>query len=191
MIGNMQSELYSALSKTAVRNAHADWMDDERFTTTITLTFERHEPISFERLNRSFGSFCYEIDRYGLGIAHPRFRCSHDRFYMIAMPEKLDTNPHLHGVADFSESFMGDRVNQNWQGAVNNIWRRITDGSGHVHFTDEFDRGMLHYITKEMMRPDHQCLLSWDYHRDDKLARRPSATCLQHGASSRKAVSQN
>jgi len=66
--------------------------------------------MSFSRLKSLFGRLCLEADRYMLGVKHVHLRNSHDRLRMVAFPEKLDTNPHLHGFANFSEAQWGDRL---------------------------------------------------------------------------------
>jgi hypothetical protein len=154
-------------------------MADQRFTHMVTLTVDRNDPVSFHLLTKLFKTFGYEIDRYALGVKEPRHRPSSERFEMIAMPEKLDTNPHLHGAANFSAAFMGDRLNGPWQSDFRNIWRRVNRGSGNAHFIEGLDRGLLHYMTKEALRRDHDYLHSWDFHREDKLVKRPSAVSRQ------------
>jgi hypothetical protein len=173
-------------SRRAIRNGFIDWMSDERFTHMVTLTVDRNDPVSFHLLTKLFKTFSYEIDRYVLGVKEPRLRQSFDRFEMIAMPEKLDTNPHLHGAANFSTEFMKERLNGPWQADVTNIWRRVSRGSGDAHFIEGLDRGLLYYITKEVPRNGHEYLHSWDFHRDDKLVKRPSAIRLQRTPATRR-----
>jgi len=106
---------------------------------------------------------------------------------MIAMPEKLGINPHLHGVANFSAIFWGDSVTLPWEWKLDQIWREVTRGSGTTLIEADPDRGSALYKTKEAFRRDHDYLHSWDFHRDDKLRKRPNATCLQ-AVAPRKAV---
>lgn len=180
------SECYS-MSRTRRRDGLVDWMGDELFTHAITLIPNRRN-ISFDLLRKMLGSFCYELDRYVLGVKHPHLRNSHDRLHLIAMPEKLGVNPHLHGVANFSPSFMGDRLNERWETKLDNIWRSVSGKAGETHLIADFDRGLLRYFAKEALRSDHEYLHSWDFHRNDKLRKRPTATSLQRNAAPRKAV---
>ena len=161
-------------------------MSDERFTHMVTLTVDRNDPVSFHMLTKLFKTFSYEVDRDVLDVKNPHLRSSSDRFEMIAMPEKLDTNPHLHGAANFSTEFMKERLNGPWQAELRDIWRRVNRGSGSAHFIEGLDRGLLYYITKEVPRNGHEYLHSWDFHREDKLVKRPSAACLQRRRAVRK-----
>ena len=181
------SPVESPMSRTALRGGYVEWMSRPEFTHAVTLAPNRFERVSYELLTKMFGSFSYEVDRYVLDIKHPYLRNSHDRFQMVAMPEKVGINAHLHGVANFSPAFMGDRLHQDWETKLDNIWRAVTRGSGETHITDDFDRGLLRYFTKEAVRSGHDYLHSWDFHRDDKLRKRPNATTL-HTVAPKKAV---
>jgi hypothetical protein len=174
------------MSRARRRDGLVDWMGDEMFTHAITLAPNRPN-ISFDLLRRMFSSFCYEVDRYVLDINHPYLRNSHDRLQMIVMPEKLGVNPHLHGVANLSASFMGDRLNERWELRFDNIWRSVSGEAGGTDVIAAFDRGLLRYFAKEALRSDHEYLHSWDFHRGDKLRRRPDATTLQ-SVTTKKAV---
>lgn len=172
------SAAVSMISVAALRRGHVEWMAQPEFTHAVTLAPNRFERVSYELLTRMFGSFCYEVDRYVLGIRHPYLRNSHDRFQMVAMPEKVGVNAHLHGVANFSPEFMGDRLQENWEAKLDNIWRCVTGGSGETHITEGVDHRLLGYFTKEAPWSGHDYLHSWFFHRDDKLRKRPDATSL-------------
>jgi hypothetical protein len=174
-------------SRAAWRYGLVGWSTSPEFTHALHLAPNRHD-ISFHKLTLLFSRFCLEVDRYMLGTKHVHLRNSHDRLHMIAMPEKLETNPHLHGFADFSEAQWGDRLTLlPWEWKLDRIWHRVTEGSGTLRIAPDPDRGAALYATKEAFRSDHQYLLSWDFHRSDKLVKRPSAVCLQRTAAVRKA----
>ena len=180
------SLIVSPMSRAARRDGLASWMSDPKYTHAISLAPNRPN-ISSDLLKRMFGWFCLEVDRYMLGVKHAHLRNSHDRFDMIAMPEKLDVNPHLHGVANMSVDFWGERLMLPWESKLDQIWREVTRGSGEIDITDN-DDGLAIYFTKEAFPRDHDHLHSWDFHRNDKLRKRPSATSLQRVAITRKAV---
>jgi hypothetical protein len=173
-------------SSFAWRYGLVEWSTAPEFTHALHLAPNRHD-ISFHRLTCMFSRFCLEADRYLLGTKHVHLRNSHDRLHMIAMPEKLDTNPHLHGFADFSEAKWADRVQLPWEHKLERIWYAVTEGSGTLRIAADPDRGAALYATKEAFRSHHQYLLSWDFHCSDKLVKRPSAVCLQRTAAARKA----
>ncbi|MDQ3144946.1 MAG: hypothetical protein M3Q57_08740, partial [Pseudomonadota bacterium] len=88
----------SPMSRTARRDGLVQWLTFPEFTHAVHLAPNRHD-LASPRLIRMFSRFCLEIDRYMLATKHVHLRSSHDRLNMLVMPEKLDTNPHLHGVA--------------------------------------------------------------------------------------------
>lgn len=112
-------------SRAAWRYGLVEWSTSPEFTHALHLAPNRHD-ISFHNLTRLFSRFCLEVDRYMLGTKHVHLRNSHDRLHMIAMPEKLETNPHLHGFADFSEAQWGDRLTLlPWEWKLDRIWHRV------------------------------------------------------------------
>ena len=182
----MMSVIASPMSLTARRGGLVDWLTYPEFTHAVHLAPNRHE-LPMPRLKRMFGRFCLEVDRYMLGTKHVHFRSSHDRLNMLMMPEKRDTNLHLHGVANFSADFWGKRLDLPWEWKLQHIWREVTEGSGTICIQADPDRGAAIYATKEAFRRDHESLHSWDFHRDDKLRKRPNATSL-HSVVSHKAA---
>jgi len=168
----------SPISLVARRDGLIDWLTSPEFTHAIHLAPNR-QGMSFLWLTAMFKRFCLEVDRYMLGVKHVHLRNSHDRLNMIVMPEKLDVNPHLHGVANFSETFWGDRLDRPWQWKLEQIWREVTEGSGTIVIDPDPDRDAAKYMTKEAFRRDHEYLHSWFFHRDDKLRKRPNAITLQ------------
>jgi hypothetical protein len=156
-------------------------------THSIDLAPNRQDGITPVILERMFGSFCLGLDRYVLQCKHVHLRNSHERLRMIAFPEKLDTNPHLHCFADLSDEYLGERPNFPWERKLVAIWRSVAGDSATVAIDPDPDAGKAWYSTKEAYRRDHYYLHSWDFHRSDKLVKRPSAVCLQRTAPTRKA----
>lgn len=179
------STAVSPNSRTAWRYGLVEWSNAPEFTHALHLAPNRDD-ISFHRLTCMFSRTCLEFDRYMLGTKHVHLRSSHDRLHVIAMPEKLKTNPHLHAFADFSEAQWGDRLKLPWEWKLEQIWYQVTQGSGTLRIVPDPDRGAAYYATKEALRAGHDYLLSWDFHRDDKIVKRPSALCLQRRAAVRK-----
>jgi hypothetical protein len=105
---------------------------------------------------------------------------------MIAFPEKLDTNPHLHCFADLSDEYLGNRSNLPWEKKLEDIWRSVAGTSATLAIDADPDQGKAWYSTKEAYRRDHEYLHSWDFHRSDKLVKRPSAVCIQRTPARRK-----
>ena len=157
-------------------------------THAVDLAPNRQDSITPFILERMFAGFCLRVDRYVLQCKHVHLRNSHERLRMIAFPEKLDTNPHLHCFADLSDEYLGDRRNFAWERKLEDIWRSVAGDSATLVIDADPDQGKAWYSTKEAYRRDHYYLHSWDFHRDDKLRKRPSAVSLQRTATSRKAV---
>jgi hypothetical protein len=154
-------------------------------THSIDLAPNRHDTITPLILERMLSRFCLGIDHYVLQCKHVHFRNSHDRLRMIAFPEKLDTNPHLHCFADLSDEYLGERRYFPWERKFEDIWRSVAGASATLAIDADPDKGKAWYSTKEAYRRDHYYLHSWDFHRSDKLAKRPSAVCLQRRAATR------
>ena len=186
MIDAMMDATHSfQMSKYVRREGYIDWIESDA-THAVHLAPNRRD-MTFMQLTGKFKRLCLEADRYMLGVKHVHLRNSHDRLRMIAFPERIDTNPHLHCFADFSEAFWGDRIDLPWQWKLEQIWRNLTEGSGTIVIQHDIDRGAARYGTKEAFRRDHEYLHSWDFHRNDKLRKRPCATSL-HGVAPKKAV---
>lgn len=163
----------------ARRNGLVEWAVSD-FTHAIDLAPNRFDTLTPAGLEQLFSRLCLGVDRYLLGSKHAHLRSSRDRLRMIAFPEKLDVNPHLHGFADFSRAHWGDSLQQlPWEWKLEQIWREITEGSGTVRITANFDRGAAVYRTKEALRRDHDYFHSWDFHRSDKIATQPRSVCGQ------------
>ena len=151
------------LSRTVRREALVEWMSRPEYTHAITLTPNR--PNISERMLRSmFGRFCHEVDQYMIGARNVRNRFSGERLNMLAMPEKLGLNPHLHCVADFSRCFWQTRLDKPWKAELPTIWRRCTRGAGEMVIEARRSEGFAWYCTKEALRRDHDFFHSWDFH---------------------------
>ena len=179
----IESEPYRTVARSR-REGLIEWAI-ESSTHIVDLAPNRHDTLTLAGLEKLFRRLCLETDRSLLGTKNVHLRCSHDRLRMIAFPEKLDVNPHLHAFADFSP--WSARLQQvPLDHLLGSVWYRLTEGSGTIRLFDDFDRGAALYRTKEALRRDHDYLHSWDYHRGDKLKRRPSAVSLQRKPAVRK-----
>jgi hypothetical protein len=165
----MSTLLVSPMSRTIRREALIEWMSQPEYTHAITLAPNR-ENISLDMLRRLLGGFCCEIDKLMLGSREVHRRYSWERLALIAMPEKLDTNPHLHCVANFSRIHWQHRLDKPWETELPKIWRRVTRGSGELKIELNSGEQVARYITKEALRRDHDYFLSQDFHPDRRIA---------------------
>lgn len=181
----MTGPLVSPISVVAQRRGLVRWAMTSS-THSVDLAPNRLDSITPLILKDMFKRFCFGVDRYVLQCRHVNLRNSHDRLRMIAFPEKLDTNPHLHCFADLSEDYLGERRNLDWEQKLSDIWRSVAGESATMVIGADPDEGKAWYSTKEAYRRDHYFLHSWDFHREDKLRKRPSAVSLQRTAVVRK-----
>ena len=165
----MQSDRPFAMPPVLRRQALVGWMSRPEYTHAITLMPNR-EDISVDLLRRMFGRFCHEVDQYMLGVCNVQMRFSAERMNMIMLPEKLDLNPHLHGVADFSRCFWQFRLDKPWENELPAVWERCTRGAGEMKIEPLKDAGFGQYSTKEALRRDHDFFHSWDFHSNARLA---------------------
>jgi hypothetical protein len=61
-----------------------------------------------------------------LGTSNPGSRCSYERLNLVALPEELDSNPHLHCVANFTRAFWQHNLDKPWEEELAKIWERVT-----------------------------------------------------------------
>jgi hypothetical protein len=176
----------SPMSAAARRRGLVQWAMTSS-THAIDLAPNRHDGITPFILERMFAGLCLGLDRYVLQCKHVHLRNSHERLRMIAFPEKLETNPHLHCFADLSEDYLGERRKVAWEQKLSDIWRSVAGDSATIMIQAHPDEGKAWYSTKESFRRDHYYLHSWDFHRSVKLVKRPSAVCLQRTAATRRA----
>lgn len=174
----MNSTMISPMSRIMRRQALVEWQSRPEFTHAITLTPNR-ENVSADLLKRMFGRFCIEVDQYMIGVREVRRRYSSERLNMIAMPEKLEVNPHLHGVANFSRCFWQHRLDKPWEAELPKIWKRCSHSAGEMLIEPNTGSGFAWYSTKEAFRRDHDFFHSWDFHSDTRLADRRLNAALQ------------
>lgn len=100
-----------SMSRVRVRAGMREWLSGPEFSHVITLALNRKDMVHNRKdiepdlLRRMLGAFCYEVDRFMLGTSNPGSRYSYERLHLVALPEKLDSNPHLHCVANFTRAF--------------------------------------------------------------------------------------
>lgn len=181
----MQQSL-SQVSVVARRHGLVGWATTG-FTHSVDLAPNLADSINAIILANMFKGFCFRLDRRALQCKHVHLRNSHERLRMLAFPEKLDTNPHLHCFADFSEAYLGEWLSPAWERILSDIWRSVAGSSATVVVKEQVDHGKAWYATKEALRRDHYVLHSWDFHRNDKVEKRPSATIIQRVPARRRA----
>lgn len=180
------SASHSPMSRYMRREGLIEWISRPEYTHAITLAPNRD--ISTDMLRRMFGAFGYEIDRFMFGSREVERRYSTERIAMIVMPEKLDTNPHLHGVANFSRTHWHDRLDKPWMDELPNIWAKVTRGSGQMHIELNNGRRAAEYMTKEAFRAGHEYFLSQDFHPDRRIRDKRLSESLNLIAPERKAA---
>lgn len=180
----MNTDHLMGMRATVRREAYVEWMCSPEFTHAVTLAPNRD--ISTDLLRRMFGRFCIEVDQYMIGIRNVRTRYSSERLNMIAMPEKLGVNPHLHGVANFSRDFWQHRLNKRWEIELPLIWKRSSRGAGEMVLEPIQGSGFAWYSTKEALRRDHDFFHSWDFHSNDRLVDRQLKATIELPAPSPK-----
>ena len=183
----MNATLASPMSRAMRREALIEWLCQPKFTHAITLAPNRGN-ISHDMLRRFLGCFCCEIDKFMLGVRDVPRRHSWERLELIAMPEKLETNPHLHCVANFSRMHWQHNLDKPWEDALTTIWRRVTRGSGEIKIELNSGRKVAQYITKEALGRDHDYFLSQDFHPDHRIADPQLKNALKLIAPERKAA---
>jgi len=164
----MTSHGRSILSPRVRREALIEWCSRPEFTHALTLAPNRKN-ITLDMLTSMFGAFCLEIDRLMFGTKHVHRRPTWERFQAIAFPEMLEGNPHLHCVANFSRLHWQSRLDKDWEGALADLWERVTRGAGELDLQLKQGVGWERYITKESLRPGHDFLLAADFHNTDRL----------------------
>jgi hypothetical protein len=157
----------------------------EGSTHILDLAPNRHDTLTKIGLEKLFSRLLIELDRELLGTRNVHLRSSHERLRVIAFPEKLEVNPHLHAFADFSP-WRPQLQQSALEALLTRTWYRLTEGSGTMRMFAEFDRGAAVYRTKEALGRSHDYFHSWDYHRGDKLQRQSSAACPQRRPAVRK-----
>jgi hypothetical protein len=145
-----------------LRGALCDWIEKQSFTHAITLNTDRE--LSLAKIERIFGTFCHQLDRFTLG-RKARVLSPELRLRAIAFPENLSTNAHLHVAADLSQTFGRLKGNADQMAqTIRCAWLRSTHGSGSIDMCDYRDRGWGFYMTKGFDRPDAPMFLSSQFH---------------------------
>jgi hypothetical protein len=152
-----------SMSRVRFRAEMIAWFSRPEFSHVITLAPNRKD-ITPELLRKMLGTFCGEVDKFMLRTRNPQSRYSHERLHLVAMPEKLDSNPHLHCVANFTRAFWQHNLDKPWEEELAKIWERVTRGAGSIVIDVNSSERIASYITKEMLRPDHDFYHSWDFH---------------------------
>lgn len=183
----MSTPTASPMSRTIRRESLIEWMSRPEYTHALTLAPNR-DNLSPHLLRSMLGAFCLEVDKFMLGVREVHRRYSWERLALIAMPEKLDTNPHLHCVANFSRTHWQHGLDKPWENELSPIWRRVTRGSGELVIEPNTGRRIAEYITKEALRHDHDYYLSQDFHPDRRIADPMLKNALKLIAPERKAA---
>lgn len=145
----------------SIRHGLVEFIANQPYTHALTLNTDRD--LSLRQLRSIFGTFCAKIDRQILG-RNIRQWPSGLRFNAIAVPEHLDTNPHLHAHADL-------RAYKGWGMDLNAItrdiemnWRQSTRGAGSAFVTELTSEGYALYSLKEARGTDPVYFLAADFH---------------------------
>lgn len=149
--------------RTRIRSGLVEWLQSGQFSHAITLNFNRGDfPLNSQE--RLFKIFCMEMDRLKKGGGKVHRLPTQERFHAIALPEKPQSNAHLHVAADLAfadERIMTDRdIDQ----AVGRIWKKLTRGSGSSRTVRIRDGGWAWYMTKEAVRHDNVYFIAATYH---------------------------
>lgn len=89
------------------------------------------------------------------------------RLEAVAFPEHVESNLHLHVVANFARRYWGGRaISHEQESELSCIWHRVTKGSGTSVIKLAQNAGWARYVTKEWFRSDHDYIHSADFHSD-------------------------
>lgn len=151
------------------REAIIKWLSQPQYTHAITLNLNKGDA-SLGYARRSFGLFCHGVDRLMTGKRRVERLPSCLRFEAVAFSEHLETNLHLHVIANFHRRSWGGRpFTANHEASVCDIWREASNGLGTCHIKPAHDAGWARYITKEWYRPNHDFIHSWDFHPNESV----------------------
>lgn len=153
-------------SSRLMREEIIKWLSDPRFTHALTLNLNRAD-CTLRTAKALFGIFCRDVDRMMLGKKRVERVHTCQRLEAIAFPEHLETNLHLHIMANFARRYWsGHSITEEQEAELARIWRRVTKGSGTSEIKLTRDAGWARYATKEMHHPDHDYIHSADFHSD-------------------------
>lgn len=157
------------LRKARLRSETIAWLSSPPFTHAITLSPNQKE-IGLPRLRKLFGLFCLWIDRIRFNRRRVDKLETWQRFNAVALPEKLEGNPHMHLAVNFCPTWWSEKIGDgDLQLIVRELWAELTRGSGSYHLTPIRDAGWPRYITKEIYRHDHEFFLAADFHPSDRV----------------------
>jgi hypothetical protein len=176
-----------SMSRVRIRAETIEWLSRREFSHAITLAPNRKD-MEPELLRRMLGAFCCEVDKFMLDTRNPASRYSYERLRLVAMPEKLDSNPHLHCVANFTRAFWQHQLDKPWEEELPKIWKRVTRESGSIVIDVNSSERVASYITKEMLRPDHDFHFSWEFHPAHRIVDENLNAALELIAPTRKAA---
>ena len=113
---------------------------------TIFLTFNFGYNIKpMNALDRLKG-FCAKVERASLGRNWHKFR-DPDRLRLVAFPERLDSNPHWHGVAHAPSAMIHTLASK-----AEAIWLSYARRGQLDYSWIEDEHAVAHYITKRIMQ---------------------------------------
>lgn len=132
-----------------LRNEFVHWLSIAPWDFFLTLNLNRESTYVAGRTH--FKNFCQRLDRKTVG---PRYwNRSEKRAVIIALPEHMDTNFHLHCLVNFR---LNNRVSRrSAEGHFESSWNEvIASGSTHLSRIPE-KYTLARYVTKELSRKSH------------------------------------
>jgi hypothetical protein len=126
------------------------WMAKDKYTHALTLNSDRE--LSLAQIKKILSCFCKILDQRALDIRNLKLVPPDLRLRLIAFPENLTTNAHLHCFADFTAAkyCLGDETTL--EAVVREAWHRANRGAGSIHLVPDPDYGWAKYITKSNFR---------------------------------------
>jgi hypothetical protein len=144
-----------------LRKGLEDLIRQQSVSHAMTLITNRD--VTLERMTAMFGQFCFDVDRYFLKRRAVEKLPSGERFFAVAVPENLATNPHLH-VAARLHGWV-DHFDAHDEQHLCGLWEDITGEAGELDLREIYDRwGWSKYITKQLIKNDWKYILSSDFH---------------------------
>ncbi|WP_435203724.1 hypothetical protein [Qipengyuania sp. 902] len=141
------------------RAAITNWCANDNYTHAITLNTDRE--LTLPRLRSICSTFCHRLDKRVLRVRNLSGIPVESRTRAIFFPENLETNAHLHGLADFAHALQTLGSEGLLKMEVRFAWMAATRGAGSVHLESAPDRGWAEYSTKGF---DGTYFLAADFH---------------------------
>lgn len=154
--------LDTAFHPYAIRRGLIQLINSQPNTHGLTLNSDR--PLSVSRIKSIFSTFCVKLDREIHGTQRVKNIPSADRLNAIAFPEHLETNAHLHALADLSHFDGHGFGNIGLERLLRNCWLQSTHGAGSVDVQRLTSDGYAWYATKATNLIDPTYFLSSDFH---------------------------